>query len=356
MKLYLTAAGTAAKESDGTFGVVVRLSAGATSQVQVNFSTVFDTASDSDIGLPLITDSVFDSGAQKLQTALNALVKSVDPYNGVLVFAPGEISKEIRFALTNDAKTEANEQFHLNFSIASSATNVRLAQSRSDALILDDDTSAGSPGTVNLVRLTEANTASPTSLTTDNLILGTAELESVRYAAPMASYQISKTDSSWRISSKTATGQSDTLLNVDRLQFTDVNLALDLATSAGEVAKTLGAVFGKSSVGNKEYAGIGLYYSDTLNYSYTQLMQLAITARLGVKPSHDKVVDLLYTNVVGHAPDPATRKSFTDLLDNQTYTVASIGTMAADTSLNKTNIQLTGLEQSGLAYWPLSGQ
>ena len=64
------------------------------------------------------------------------------------------------------------------------------------------------------------------------------------------------------------------------------------------------------------------------------------------------MVDLLYTNVIGQAPDVATRKTYTTLLDNQTYSVASLGVLAADTEINKANVNLVGLAQTGLAFTP----
>ena len=134
-----------------------------------------------------------------------------------------------------------------------------------------------------------------------------------------------------------------------------VALAFDMHGPAGVVAKTLGAVFGKDAVNNKSFVGIGLHFVDDLNFSYPSLMELAINARLGANASSAQVVDLLYTNVVGQAPDAATRKTFTDLLDNGTFTVGSLGVLAADTELNQTNIKLMGLAQTGLAYVPFGG-
>jgi hypothetical protein len=89
-----------------------------------------------------------------------------------------------------------------------------------------------------------------------------------------------------------------------------------------------------------------------LSFSYSNLLQLAINASLGANPSHEQVVNLLYTNVIGQAPDTATRKVYTDLLDNQTYTVAGLAVLAADTEYNKANVNLVGLAQTGLAYLP----
>lgn len=108
--------------------------------------------------------------------------------------------------------------------------------------------------------------------------------------------------------------------STERVRFSDASLALDLSGHAGTVAKTLGAMFGKDAFHNKFFVGIGLHFLVELNYSCPSLVQLAITARLGANPSNSQVIDLLLTNVVGQAPDIAARKTFTDLLDNGTFT------------------------------------
>lgn len=147
------------------------------------------------------------------------------------------------------------------------------------------------------------------------------------------------------------------LENVEKLRFDDlaVDLRMGNADPASQVARILGAVFGKEAVNNTEFAGIGLYFRESLNYTYQSLMQLALTARLGANPSNVQVVDLLYTNVVGAAPDAVTRQSFVDLLDTGAYSAASLGVLAADIDLNKANINLVGLMQHGLVYLPYGG-
>ena len=147
---------------------------------------------------------------------------------------------------------------------------------------------------------------------------------------------------------------TDTLANIERLKFEDASVAVDLSGLAGSVAKILGSVFGKAEVSNKAYVGIGLFYSDG-GMSYENLMQLAIDARLGAGASHQAVVDLLYTNVVGVAPPEADRAYFVGLLDSKAFTVAGLGVMAADTDLNKVNIDLVGLANQGLEYVPFTG-
>jgi len=142
----------------------------------------------------------------------------------------------------------------------------------------------------------------------------------------------------------------DTLVDVERLRFSNKLLALDLEGNAGSVVKTLGAVFGVSSVSNADYVGIGLRYMDQ-GMSYSSLMQLAIDVRLGVRSSNSEVVNLLYTNVIGSEPDAATLKYYAGLLDDGTITQASLGVLAADSSINAININLVGLMQTGINFF-----
>jgi hypothetical protein len=102
-------------------------------------------------------------------------------------------------------------------------------------------------------------------------------------------------------------------------------------------------------VGNQVYVGIGLNYADG-GMTYEQLVQLALDVRLGAGASNAAVVDLLYTNVVGVAPDDASRAHFVQLLDSHSYTQASLGVLAADIGYNLANIDFTGLSQHGLAF------
>ncbi|WP_153003450.1 hypothetical protein [Thiomicrospira sp. WB1] len=90
---------------------------------------------------------------------------------------------------------------------------------------------------------------------------------------------------------------SDALLNVERLEFADKKVALDIDNGhAGQTAKILGAVFGADAVTNQEYAGIGLHYLDN-GWPYEQLMGTALETALGQNASNEDVVTLLYENL-----------------------------------------------------------
>ena len=141
----------------------------------------------------------------------------------------------------------------------------------------------------------------------------------------------------------------DTLVSIERLKFSDISLAIDVGGNAGTTAKILGAVFGKESVNNKNYVGIGLNYLDS-GWTYDNLAGLALGAA-GAK-TNDQIVSLLWANVVGTEPTASDKQPFIAMLENG-MTAGALARLAADTSFNIININLVGLAQTGIEYTPL---
>ena len=112
----------------------------------------------------------------------------------------------------------------------------------------------------------------------------------------------------------------------------------------------MGSVFGKDSLNNKNYVGIGLHFLDA-GWTYDNLAALALDAA-GAK-TNDQIVSLLWTNVIGSKPTAADKAPFIALLENG-MTAGALAHLAADTSLNTTNINLVGLAQTGIEYIPVS--
>jgi len=199
----------------------------------------------------------------------------------------------------------------------------------------------------------------------NDIIDGGVGLDTAVWSLASSNYELTLTSSgtggtggigntaTWQVKAKTGAEGTDTLTNIERLQFADNFVALDVSGNAGTTAKILGAVFGAAAVNNKQYAGIGLHYLDNLNYTYSSLMQLALTAALGDTKNHGKVVDLLYTNVVGMAPSTADKAYYVSMLDTGSQTPATLAVLAADTDLNKLKIDLVGLALHGLPYTPV---
>lgn len=141
---------------------------------------------------------------------------------------------------------------------------------------------------------------------------------------------------------------TDTLANVERLKFADTGLALDLDGNAGAVAELLGAVFGAASVSNTTFAAVGLSMMDG-GMTKATLAEQALNLRLGGDAGHAAVVDLLFTNLTGHAPNASEAAPFLDMLDHGT-TAGALAVMAAEHPLNLGAIDLVGLSAHGLAY------
>jgi hypothetical protein len=136
------------------------------------------------------------------------------------------------------------------------------------------------------------------------------------------------------------------LSKVERIIFIDQGIAYDLTGNAGTTAKILSAVFGKESLSNKNYVGIGLHFLDS-GWTYDNLAGLALDAA-GAK-TNDQIVSLLWTNVIGTKPTAADKAPFITLLENG-MTAGALAHLAADTSFNATNINLVGLAQTGIEF------
>jgi len=174
--------------------------------------------------------------------------------------------------------------------------------------------------------------------------------DTVVYSGPLVQYTVNKSGSRYIVSEPTGSDGTDYLTNIERLKFKDKFIAIDLDGNAGTTAKILGAVFGKDSLSNKNYVGIGLNFLDT-GWTYDNLAGLALDAA-GAK-TNDQIVSLLWTNVIGTKPTAADKQPFIALLDNG-ISAGALAHLAADTSFNTTNINLVGLAQTGIEYIPVS--
>lgn len=144
-----------------------------------------------------------------------------------------------------------------------------------------------------------------------------------------------------------------TLDSVERLKFADSSIAFDIDGNAGKVAKVLGAVFGKTALTNKEYVGIGLSFLDA-GMDYKNLLDLALTAKLGQNYTSEAEIKLLYSNVFNLTPGTSTLDILKGLVDNGYCSKSELAYIISETSSNQTNVNLIGLAQSGIEYIPLA--
>lgn len=153
---------------------------------------------------------------------------------------------------------------------------------------------------------------------------------------------------------------SDTLVNVERLRFADVAVALDTGTTghAGQTAQILRALFGASALANPTFAGIGINLFDA-GQSYADIVALAIGTpvfeQLAGSRSNTDFVQLVYKNVIGTAPGAAELATFVGMLDSGSVTQAALGVMAAQVAFNTQSTELVGLASTGLDFVPVGG-
>ena len=180
-------------------------------------------------------------------------------------------------------------------------------------------------------------------------INGYEGIDFILFPTNRINYSITKSSTSFLITEKNTFTPDVMASNIERLQFPDKNIALDLNGNAGTTAKLLGAVFGKDSLANKQYVGIGINFLDA-GWTYDNLAGLALDAA-GAK-TNDQIVSLLWNNVIGTKPTAADKQPYIALLENG-LTPGALVHLAADTSFNTTNINLVGLAQTGIEYLPV---
>jgi hypothetical protein len=189
----------------------------------------------------------------------------------------------------------------------------------------------------------------------NDIILGNGGHDTVILPGVSANWDIQRAVNGMTWNAQAQDGQSGSveLQSIERLHFADAGVALDMHTQGNpaRVAKILGAVFGPDSVKNLNFAAIGLSYLEGLNYSYDQLMKLAIDVRLGSQANDPtSVVNLLFNNVVGQMPSASQAAPYVAMLSDNAISIAGLGVLAAETDLNQERIGLTGLVEHGFHF------
>ena len=172
-------------------------------------------------------------------------------------------------------------------------------------------------------------------------------LDTAVISAPRAGYSVAKSGAGYIVSGG-ATG-TDTLTGIERIAFSDIDVALDVDGNAGVAAKIVGAVLGGSYVHDAAYMGLGIAALDG-GMSASALMQAALDARLGPVHTSNEVVNLLLHNVFSLTPSQGYIDSYAKLVDNGTYTQASLGLLAMEHDMNLAHIDLVGLAATGVEY------
>ena len=142
---------------------------------------------------------------------------------------------------------------------------------------------------------------------------------------------------------------NDSFKNIERIGFSNLNVATDLDGNAGQAAKLLGILLGPNSVLNTTYTGLVIQYLDS-GVSYESLMQIGLDAVLGADATSRSVISLIYQNLAGADAPESILSEYSAIIDSGSMTAVGLTLLAADHSINEVNIDLIGLSQTGLDY------
>ena len=146
-----------------------------------------------------------------------------------------------------------------------------------------------------------------------------------------------------------AGSKSDRLLSVERLQFDDKWVALDLDGGAGDAAKVIIAAFGSASLEKYLGAGIGLADSGS---SMADLANLVINNKDKLMPysTPAEFVDIMYNNLLGRDANLLESAQYVGFLNQGLYTEAELLVLASQTTYTGAFMLDFAIDNVGLPY------
>ncbi|WP_083685220.1 DUF4214 domain-containing protein [Massilia putida] len=190
----------------------------------------------------------------------------------------------------------------------------------------------------------------------NNAIDGQGGVDTVVYAGPRANYTVAKEVWGYGVTDKVGNGGHDAVINVERLQFDDTAVALDINGAAGQAFRLYQAALDRPA----ESAGLGFWiYQLDRGLSLDDMVQDIINTqpefiqKYGSNPTDAQFVNLLYANVLHRSPDAAGYDFWVKALTNHDTTHVGIVKFFSESPENQA--QVIGSIQNGITYTPWHG-
>ena len=183
---------------------------------------------------------------------------------------------------------------------------------------------------------------------------GGSGLDRVVYDRPLAEHSLVRKSGLWSVTDLAGDGGKDTLKSIERLEFSDFKVALDLGPgeAAGQAALLIGAVLGRDlMLAKRELAGavIGLFDQGyDLPTLAGALMRLPIWGLLAGSDASADIARYLHQRVHGQAPNADELAAAVSALDSKPQGAYLAG--LAGSSANAMQIDLVGLANEGLIF------
>jgi hypothetical protein len=180
-------------------------------------------------------------------------------------------------------------------------------------------------------------------------LAGTAGVDTAVFGSLRAQYALSNDGANVSVVDSVS-GGTTVLSNVERIKFSDQNVALDIHGNAGEAYRLYQAAFNRTP----DKAGVG-YWIDALDKGQTLksvadgfIHSAEFASLYGANPSDTQYVDALYANVLHRAPDAAGYDYWL-----HTLAVAPRTEVLVNFSESAENqAQVIGAIENGIAYTP----
>jgi hypothetical protein len=181
---------------------------------------------------------------------------------------------------------------------------------------------------------------------------GGVGIDTARYLGARANYTITKTSTGYTVTDKTGAEGQDTLLSIERLQFSDGSIALDGSGNGGQAYRIYQAAFNRTP----DAAGLG-YWMNALDKGASLdsvaagfVASTEFKTLYGEHPSNTDMLNKFYENVLHRQADGAGFNYWLNILDTKAATAAEVLAQFSESAENQA--ALVGLIGNGFAYTP----
>jgi hypothetical protein len=187
---------------------------------------------------------------------------------------------------------------------------------------------------------------------------GGSGTDTARFDGAQVQFIVSKTGGGLVVADQKGSNGTDTLTNIERLQFADTTIAFDIGANqtAGSGYMLYKAAFNRTpDVGGLGYwmnkMDTGMSYSDVAT-NFVNSAEFK-TAFGGANPSVNTLVTKLYNNVLNRSPDAGGLAFWQNKLNNEGWTTADVLGFFSTSGENVTNV--TPLIANGIQYQQFVG-
>jgi hypothetical protein len=189
----------------------------------------------------------------------------------------------------------------------------------------------------------------------NDTLVGGRGADTAEFAGVSSAYLTTKAGATMTV---TGPDGVDTLIDIERLRFSDKGLAFDLGSGdpTGMTVRIIGAAFDTPNM-TPQLVGMGIELFESEfgfggRFSMLDVCKRVVVSPLFLTMSNEDFVNTLYRNIVGVLPSPSERDPIVSLLEfsGGRMSKAELLMLAANTPQNESNITLVGLQQAGVEF------